>query len=189
MSRWIIPASAVAILVSLAVLVGLLAAGATAPEDVAAPPEVEEPEASPQPTPQQEATTPGGLTQPEEEQAAGDEQPTGEEQTVQEEPTTQQAPTAPGPSAATIRITGDAAYYCSAGVVGEPDTVQGQSPATYEVEVETGGTALETVMAACQKISPGTLGVRILYDGEVVARDETAARLGTISVSWNPLEE
>jgi hypothetical protein len=44
-------------------------------------------------------------------------------------------------------------------------------------------------MAACQKISPGTLGVLIRYDDEVVVREETDARLGTVSVSWNPLEE
>ena len=96
----------------------------------------------------------------------------------------------PGPSTATIEITGDSAYYCSAGVIGDPRTVEGRRPTNYEVDIETGGTALETVMAACQKISPGgTLGVNILYDGEIVAEDETSNRLGTINVSWSPLEE
>ncbi|MGB3632782.1 MAG: hypothetical protein WA982_01950 [Rubrobacteraceae bacterium] len=57
------------------------------------------------------------------------------------------------------------------------------------MEVATGGTSLETVMATCQKISPGTLGVQIRYDDEVVARDGTDTQLGTVSVSWNPLEE
>ena len=208
MQRWIIPASVVAILLSLAALVILLAASSSQPDVVQQEEQIEQgdgqaeaPEPSPQPTPEQE-TDPGGLTQPEEDPAAEDEQPLGGGQTEQEEQqplgegpnsqgeqTTQQAPATPGPSTATIRITGDSAYNCSLGVIGETETVQGQSPASYEVEVETGGTALDTVMAACQKISPGTLGVRILYDDEIVARDETDARLGTVSVSWNPLEE
>ena len=240
MQRWIIPASVVAILVSLAALVILLAASSSQP-DVAVQQEeqIEQdngqagvPETSPQPTPEEEteqAPDPGGLTQPEEDPAAQEEQPLGGGQTTQEDQplgggqttqedqtpgedqplgggqntqedqqpggatqedqTTQQTPAAPGPSTATVRVTGDSAYYCSLGVIGEPETVQGQSPASYEVGVETGGTALDTVIAACQKISPGTLGVRILYDGEIVARDETDARLGTVSVSWNPLAE
>ena len=215
MQRWIIPASVVAILISLAALVILLAASAGSQSNIAEPQDdaqIEESETPPQTTPEQE-TTPGGLTQPEEDPAAEDEQPLGGGQTTQEEQplgggqttqeeqplgggqteqedqTAQQAPPQPGPSTATIRVTGDSAYYCSLGVIGEPETVQGRNPESYEVEVETGGTALDTVMAACQKISPGTLGVRILYDGEVVARDETDARLGTVSVSWNPLAE
>ena len=204
MQRWIIPASVFAILISLAALVILLAASAGSQSNIAEPQDdaqIEESETSPQTTPEQE-TTPGGLTQPEEDPAAEDEQPLGgggqttqEEQplgggqTTQEEQTPSQAPVAPGPSTATIRVTGDSAYYCSLGVIGEPETVQGRNPESYEVDVETGGTALDTVMAACQKISPGTLGVRIIYDGEVVARDQTDARLGTVSVSWNPLAE
>ena len=241
MQRWIIPASVVAILVSLAALVILLAASSSQP-DVAVQQEeqIEQDrwtgwsarnlaptDAGPGET--EQAPDPGGLTQPEEDPAAQEEQPLGGGQTTQEDQplgggqttqedqtpgedqplgggqntqedqqpggatqedqTTQQTPAAPGPSTATVRVTGDSAYYCSLGVIGEPETVQGQSPASYEVGVETGGTALDTVIAACQKISPGTLGVRILYDGEIVARDETDARLGTVSVSWNPLAE
>ncbi|CAN5625329.1 hypothetical protein BH24ACT21_BH24ACT21_18750 [soil metagenome] len=126
------------------------------------------------------------------------EQPTQEDQTAQGDGAAQggqttQGPPAPpglpGPGTATVEITGDSAYYCSLGVIGEPETIQGRRPTSYEIEVETGGTSLDTVMAACQKISPGTLGVLIRYDDEVVVREETDARLGTVSVSWNPLEE
>lgn len=195
MQRWIIPASVAAILISLAALAILLAAGSTAPEAVEAPQQddaqVEAPDTSNQPTPEQEtqrggATQEGGLVQPEEQPEEGttaeDEQPLGGGQA-------EQAPPQPGPSTATVRILGNSAYYCSLGVIGEPETVQGRENASYEVEIETGGTGLDTVMAACQKISPGSLSVRINYDGEVVAQDETDARLGTVSVAWNPLEE
>ncbi len=195
MPRWIIPVSVVAILISLVTLGLLGAAGRSAPEDTVAPEQVEEPDTSSQPTPEQE-TPPGGPTQPEEEQATQGEQTVEEEQAAPEDPAAQEESTTaqpgtplPGPRTATIRITGDSSYYCSLGVIGEPETIQGRRPASYEVEVATGGTSLDTVMAACQKISPGTLGVQIRYDGEVVARDETDTRLGTVSVSWNPLAE
>lgn len=197
MPRWIIPASAIAILISLAALGILLAANSSAPpEDVSEVQQTEEPEASRQPTPEQELE--GGASTVPEEHPPIDEGPTQEGQSAQEgldtqgERTTQQGtpgPVPPGPSSATVEITGDSAYYCSLGVIGEPETIQGRVPRSYEVEVEAGGTALDTVMAACQKISPGTLGLLIRYDDEVVAREETDARLGTISVSWNPLEE
>lgn len=199
MSRWIIPAGAVAILISLAALGILLAANSSAPpEDVSEVQQTEEPEIPPQTTPDQEQDLEGGgLTTPEEQPPAGEEttqegQSAQGDQATQGGQTTQQgapAPVPPGPSTATIEVRGDSAYYCSLGAIGEPETIQGRVPRSYEVQVETGGTALDTVMAACQKISPGTLGVLIRYDGEVVARDETDARLGTVSVSWNPLEE
>lgn len=192
MPRWIIPASVLVILISLAALGILLVTNSAAPEDAVAPERVEEPETSPQPTPEQEQEPAGGgLTGPVE-------QPTQEDQTAQGDGAAQggqttQGPPAPpglpGPGTATVEITGDSAYYCSLGVIGEPQTIQGRRPASYEIEVETGGTSLDTVMAACQKISPGTLGVLIRYDDEVVVREETDARLGTVSVSWNPLEE
>lgn len=119
---------------------------------------------------------------------AQEDQPAPGEQAPEEEDTPQPA-IQPGPRTATIEIIGDSAYYCSAGVIGDPRTVEGRRPTTYEVDVATGGTALETVMAACQKISPGgTLGVNILYDDEVVAQGETENRLGTVAVSWSPLE-
>lgn len=179
MPRWIIPSSIVVILVSLAALGILLASnsGRTASDGLEEEAgQVEEPETSPQPAPQQETAQEEESTIPEEQSAQG-------------EQTTPQGPQAPGPRFAVIQITGDSAYYCSAGVIGEPETIEGRRPDTFRVEVATGGTALDTVMAACQKISPGTLGVQILYDEVVVARDETTARLGTVSVSWNPLEE
>ncbi|MGF1470511.1 MAG: hypothetical protein ACFB50_02065 [Rubrobacteraceae bacterium] len=186
MPRWIIPAGVVGILVSLAALGLLLAAnsgGAPSNELEQGAGQVEETPEDPQSTeeqgaareePEQEATVPEGeLTTPEDQEAQDG----------------QATPQAPGPREASIQITGNAAYYCSAGVIGEAQTIEGRTPNTYRVDVSTGGTSLDTVMAACQKISPGTLGVRILYDGEVVARDETTARLGTISVVWNPLEQ
>lgn len=192
MPRWIIPASVVAILVSLAAIVILMVAstGGTTSANVEQDVEqdlgqVEEPEVAPEP---EDPGAQGGLTAPEEEPTGQPEQPLEEDQTADQQPT-QQEPLAPGPSTATIRITGDSSYYCSLGVIGETETVQGRRPASYEVEVATGGTALDTVMAACQKISPGSLGLRVLYDDEVVAQDETNARLGTVSVAWNPLAE
>lgn len=188
MSRWIIPASLVAILISLTALGILLATSSTSPpEDVAAPEQVEEPDTSSQPTPEQEAEPePGSEVDPGD---TGDAPQQEEESADRGEQTTQQAPTQPGPRTAVVRITGDASYYCSLGVIGESETLQGRQPASYEVEVSTGGTSLETVMATCQKISPGALGVQIRYDDEVVDRDETETRLGTVSVSWNPLEQ
>ena len=192
-------------MISLAALGILLATNAAAPEDVADTQndaQVGEPETSPQPMPEQEQETEeGDLAEPEEQPTQEEEQ--GEETTqegqsagrggaIQGGQTTQQdtpAPGLPGPSTATVEVTGNSAYYCSLGVIGEPETVQGRRPTSYEVEVETGGTSLDTVMAACQKISPGTLAVLIRYDDEVVAQDETDARLGTVSLSWNPLEE
>ncbi|MGB3632783.1 MAG: hypothetical protein WA982_01955 [Rubrobacteraceae bacterium] len=110
MSRWIIPASLVAILISLAALGILLATNSAAPPvDVAETPQASEPETSPQPTPEQEMT-PGGSTEPEEEQAAQGGQTTQEDQVSQGGPSTQQSPTQPGPRTAVVRITGDAAY-------------------------------------------------------------------------------
>ncbi len=208
MQRWIVPASVVAILISLAALLILLAAGTGTQEDVAAPEAAEEPATAPEDAPADVPQTipeeepdpepgtevePGGVTQPEDDPAVQEEQPPAGGQTTPGDPTeedpTAQASPLPGPETATIRITGDSAYYCTLGVIGETQTVQGRQPASYEVEVSTGGTSLDTVMAACQKISPGTLGIQIRYAGEVLARDETEARLGTVSVSWNPLEE
>ncbi|CAN5667496.1 hypothetical protein BH24ACT22_BH24ACT22_18960 [soil metagenome] len=193
MPRWIIPASVFTILISLAALGILLATNSAAPpEDVADTPQVEEPETSPQPTPEQETereVDPENAPQPEEEEILPEEQTTQEDPTSQGEQTTQQTPTLPGPRTAVVRITGGAAYYCNLGVIGESETIQGRQPASYEVEVATGGTALETVTASCQKISPGTLEVQIRYDGEVVVRDQTDARLGTVTVAWNPLQE
>ena len=202
MQRWIIPASVAAIVISLAALAILGASSPTAPEDAAQqdPGQIEEPEArEPEPAPQPdespdqqseadpESPAPGGETSEDSEDPV--DQPVAGEQTTQEEETPQSA-IQPGPRTATIEITGDSAYYCSVGVIGDPRTVEGRRPTTYEVEVATGGTALETVMAACQKISPGgTMGVNILYDDEVVAQDETSDRLGTVSLSWSPLEE
>lgn len=190
MPRWIIPAGVVAILVSLAALGILLATNASGPSSSDLQDDAQvEPEIPPQPTPEPE-TPEEELTVPEDPAGAEEEeQPLQREQTTGDEPDAQQSPLAPGPRSAVVRITGGAAYYCSVGVIGEPETIQGRRPASYEVGVSTGGTSLETVMAACQKISPGTLGVRIIYDGEVVAREETDVRLGTVSVSWNPLEE
>ena len=207
MQRWIIPASVAAIVISLAALAILGASGPTAPEDAAQqdPGQIEEPEArEPEPAPQPdespdqqseadpESPAPGGETSEDPEDPVDEDpvdQPVAGEQTTQEEETPQSA-IQPGPRTATIEITGDSAYYCSVGVIGDPRTVEGRRPTTYEVEVATGGTALETVMAACQKISPGgTMGVNILYDDEVVAQEETSDRLGTVSLSWSPLEE
>ncbi|CAN5625270.1 hypothetical protein BH24ACT21_BH24ACT21_18740 [soil metagenome] len=54
MPRWIIPASVLVILVSLAALGILLVTNSTAPEDAVSPEQVEEPETSPQPTPEHE---------------------------------------------------------------------------------------------------------------------------------------
>lgn len=192
MQRWIIPASVVGIVIAIAALTILVATNSinTGQDTQQGTGQVEEPEPVQDPTPQPDDSespapgTPGGETSGalNEEDAAAGGQTTREEAP---EPAIQ-----PGPRTATIEITGDTAYYCSIGVIGDPRTVEGRQPTVYEVQVSTGGTALETVMAACQKISPGgTLGVNIVYDDEVVAQDETSGRLGTVSVSWSPLEE
>lgn len=185
MPRWIIPSGVVAILISLAALGILLAANANRP-DSGAPRQndarVEQPENSSQPAPPRESSEDGRANQ--------DEQPLQGGPASQGERTTERdSPVPPGPRNAVVRIGGGAAYHCSVGVIGEPETIEGRRPTSYEVEVTTGGTSLETVMAVCQKISSGTLEVSILYDDEVVAEDETDSRLGTVSVSWSPLEE
>lgn len=205
MLRWIIPSSVVAILIALAALGILLAAntGGTASLDAEQEMgQVGEQETSPQPAPDpeqqdlQEDPGEGSLEGEQSEQQDPSQQDDPGDQTEQNPPGEQVNPVEapeglqmPGPQTAEVRISGNASYYCTLGALGEPETVQGRRPVSYEVSVATGGTSLDTVMAACQKISPGSLSVRINYDGEVVAQDETDARLGTVSVAWNPLEE
>jgi hypothetical protein len=58
-----------------------------------------------------------------------------------------------------------------------------------EAPVHTGEFDFDTVYAFFSRgfmdESEGTLGVRIVYDGEV---GETAARAGNVSISWSPNE-
>ncbi len=120
--------------------------------------------------------------------------PTSPEQTDGEQPIQGIRPSdrrasGPGPRMATIELTGDASYTCSIGRIDSPRTVRGANPTTYQVRVVPGGTSLDTVMAVCQKISGRELGVSIVYDGEVQAREDTSERLGNVSVSWSPVEE
>lgn len=190
MLRWVVPVGAAAILIALAALVIILVTNSGGGAGIEAG-QVEEPEVSPQPTqpePGEGGLDGGGLTvqegQDDQEDPVAQEEPTVEEPTEETGP----IPTLDRPSIAVIEFTGNSSYYCSAGAIGEPETIQGQGPATYEVVVATGGTSLDTVMASCQKISPGTLGVSILYEDEVVAQEETDVRLGTVSVAWNPLQ-
>lgn len=94
-----------------------------------------------------------------------------------------------GPRVATIEISGDARYSCSIGLIDSPRTILGVNPASFQVRVTPGGTALDTVMAVCQKARGEELGVGIIYDGEVKAQDDTTGRFGTVSVSWSPVQE
>ncbi|MDQ4105574.1 MAG: hypothetical protein M3157_00140 [Actinomycetota bacterium] len=183
MSRWIIIAGLATILISLVALASL-SGGSAGPEteeealqEPAPPEEPEAPEPAPAPT-----TTPQQETEPEE-QTTREEQPTpGIQRDERQTP-------GPGPSVATVRITGDATYSCSVGRIDSPRRVRGANPTDYQVRVARGGTSLDTVMAVCQKITGDELSVGIIYDGEVRAQDDTTARFGTVNVSWSPMQE
>ncbi len=117
--------------------------------------------------------------------------PTQKEQPSQgEQPRQQDALERPAQKkTAIIEITGNAPYLCTVGLIDSSRTVEGRAPATYKLKVVPGGTSLDTVMAVCQQTGAGgPLGVRILYDGELKAQEQTNARLGTVAVSWSPVE-
>lgn len=189
MSRWVIIAGLATILISLVALASLSGSSSQpATEqslqepDALEAPETPEPTPEPSPTPTTTPTTPDL----EDEQ---EEQPLQEEQPVQGiRPSDRQAP-GPGPRVATIEVSGDASYSCSVGRIDSPRTVRGTNPASYQVRVAPGGSSLDTVMAVCQKITGDSLGVGIIYDGEVKAQDDTSERFGNVSVSWSPVEE
>lgn len=128
----------------------------------------------------------GAQTKQEEESAKRQEEPGQREQPTQQHAQEESAQR----ETAIIEITGNTAYYCTVGRIDSSRTVEGRAPTNYKVKVVPGGTSLDTVMAVCQKTATGgTLSVRILYDGEAKAQEQTAARLGTVAVSWSPVEE
>ncbi len=135
----------------------------------------------------------GTQTQQEEkeEEAATTESAKGQEDPTQEEqPTQQDTQVEPAQETATVEITGNVAYHCTVGLIDSSRIVEGRAPAIYKIKLVPAGTSLDAVMAVCQKTAAGgPLGVRILYDGEVKAHQQTTGRLGTVAVSWSPVEE
>lgn len=193
MSRWIIVAGLATVLVSLVGL-AVLAGSSNAPQDVAAPesseasdPEPSNPSTSPS-TPTTTPSAPAPETTPTEQESDSGQTTQDEEQVQNIRPGDSNAPRT-GPRVATIEISGNSTYACSIGRIDSPRTIRGTSPAPFQVRVTPGGSSLDTVMAVCQKISGETLGVRVVYDGELKAQDETSERFGTVSASWSPVQE
>ncbi len=186
MSRWVIIAGLATILISLVAL-AVLSGNSSQPSPGQALQEPTTPEAPDSPAPSTTPTT-TPATPATTEQTTGPGRTTQGEQPVQGiRPGGRQALGA-GPRVVTIEVTGDARYSCSLGRLDSPRTVRGRNPATYQVRVTPGGTSLDTLAAVCQKISGESLGVRIVYDGEVKAQDDTTERFGSVSVSWSPVQ-
>lgn len=125
------------------------------------------------------------------------EEPIQEEPPAQEEPAPDEVPDpeldpepepAPEPpDSATILLSGDAAYSCTIGSVDGSRSVEGTPPQEYEVAVNTGPFDYERISVFCWKSGmSGTLGVQIVYDGQVRQEATTLAEYGTTSVSWTP---
>lgn len=186
MSRWVIIAGLATILISLVVL-ATLAGSSNQPTAGEAVQESEMPEAPGAPETPEPSTMP--TTTPTSPEQETEPERTDGEQPIQGIRPSDRRASGPGPRMATIELTGDASYTCSIGRIDSPRTVRGANPTTYQVRVVPGGTSLDTVMAVCQKISGRELGVSIVYDGEVKAREDTSERLGNVSVSWSPVEE
>lgn len=92
-------------------------------------------------------------------------------------------------SGAIVRVTGGIPFSGSYGNIDTTQSVDGVAPAEYEVEVDTGFLAFDTVTAVMQKNGAGgELGVEIVVDGEVVKETSTSAEYGVAQVSWTPGE-
>ncbi len=130
------------------------------------------------------------LTEQPVQEPAQEEQPTQEEQAAPDEapgPEPEPEPAPEPPDSATILLSGDAAYSCTIGSVDGSRSVEGTPPQEYEVAVDTGPFDYDMVSAFCWKSgTPGTLGVQIVYDGQVRQEATTSAEFGTASVSWSP---
>lgn len=117
-------------------------------------------------------------------QEPAQEEPAQEQQQepVEEEPVEEEA--------ATVQVTGDTSFSCSVGNIQSQRTVDGTAPASFEVPVDAGVFSGDAVTAACQNMAEtGTLGVQIVYDGEVRAENQTTAQFGTVNVSWSLAEQ
>ncbi|MGB3683749.1 MAG: hypothetical protein WA990_14820 [Rubrobacteraceae bacterium] len=203
MSRLVIIGGLAAILISLVAFVTL--AGSSPPTEDLSSQETRE-------TAQEPDTEPGAPTTPEttpeaprdqaaeqnpqapqeEETPVQGVQPDGQEDGQADDPAGadgRRGPAGIGPRVATVEIAGDGGYSCSLGLLGSPRTVRGTNPASFQVRVTPGGTRLDTVMAVCQKIDGEELGIGIIYDGEVVAQEDTSVQFGTVSVSWSPVQQ
>lgn len=188
MSRWIIIAGLATVLISLVALASL-AGSSNAPEDIAAPESSETSEPEPSNPSTNPTTTPETTTPSTTEQEADSGQTTQDEEPLQSIRPSDREATRNGPRVATVEISGNSSYACSIGRIDSPRTIRGTSPAPFQVRVTPGGSSLDTVMAVCQKIRGENLSVRIVYDGELKAQDETSDRFGTVSASWSPVQE
>ena len=188
MSRWIIIVGLATVVIS---LVGLatLAGSSNSPEGIAAPESTDAPDLEPSNPSTNPTTTPDTVTPATTEQEAEPGQTAQDDEQIQGIRPSDRGATRTGPRVATVEISGNSSYACSIGRIDSPRTIRGTSPAPFQVRVTPGGSSLDTVMAVCQKIRGENLAVRIVYDGELKAQDETTDRFGTVSVSWSPVQE
>lgn len=92
----------------------------------------------------------------------------------------------------TIRITGTPGmpFSGSYGTLDSLRSVDGSIPDNFEVKVETGFLAFDSVSAVMQKREQGNgvLTVQMLIDGEVVKEQSTTAEFGVVSLNYVPRE-
>lgn len=92
----------------------------------------------------------------------------------------------------TIRVTGTpgSAFSGSYGNLDSTRSVDGVTPAEFEVEIETGFLTFDSVSAVMQKTDFGSaeLRVEMVVDGEVVKDESTTAEFGVAQVNYVPGE-
>lgn len=132
----------------------------------------------------------GGQETPveEKEKEAGVEEVVGE---PEEEPAKQEPARQDNTGTLTVRVTGTPGipFSGSYGTLEGQRTVDGVTPAEYEVEVETGLFAVDSVSAVMQKQSQDQSELRVEIvdeDGEVVAQQDTTAAFGVASINYSP---
>ena len=120
----------------------------------------------------------------------------GPDSPIEEPPAEEPVPAEPegGTETVTVRVIGTdgLAFTGDIGSLDGSRSVEGAVPQEYEVQVQTGEFDFDTVYAFFSRDftdeSEGTLGVQVVYDGEVVKEGETSAQAGSVSVNWSPNE-
>lgn len=115
---------------------------------------------------------------------------------IEEPPAEEPVPAEPeeGTETVTVRVIGTEgmAFTGDVGSLDGSRSVEGAVPQEYEVQIQTGEFDFDSVYAFFSRDfmdeSEGTLGVQIVYDGEVVEEGETSAQAGSVSVNWSPNE-
>jgi hypothetical protein len=97
-----------------------------------------------------------------------------------------------GTETAVVRVTGTKGLKFT-GDIGSLEgsrSVEDTVPKEYDVQFKSGAMDFDSVHASFSRDfmddSKGTLGVEIVYDGEVVKQSETNAQSGSVSVNWSP---